>query len=69
MTRASRSKRSIDLLVEIDEDVATEDQIEHAEMREVRQQIELPVSDHGANVRRELPHIARPRWRAAAAPP
>src|SRR6185295_124363 len=46
---------------EIDKNVAAEDQIEHAKMGEVRQQIELPVSDHGAKLRREPPHIARPR--------
>src|SRR5579883_2233650 len=44
--------------VEIDQDVATEDDVELAEVGEVLQQVQLPMLDHGADVGVDLPELA-----------
>src|SRR5262249_47425832 len=45
------------VLVEIDQHVATEDEIERAERAEIVQQIERTELHHGTDVRRDLPTV------------
>ena len=46
------------VLVEIDQHVAAEDDVEHAEMGEVLQQVELTMLHHAADLGIELPELA-----------
>ena len=46
------------ILIEIDQHVAAEDDVEHAEMGEVLQQIELTVLHHAADFGTDLPELA-----------
>src|SRR5450631_4385657 len=46
------------ILVEIDQDVAAEDDVEDAKMGKILQQVQLPVLDHGADVGIDLPDLA-----------
>ena len=45
--------------IEIDEDVAAEDDVESAEMAEALDQIQGPEGDHGADLRRDLPILPK----------
>ena len=46
------------VLVEIDQHVAAEDDVEHAEVGKILQQVELAMLHHGADVGIELPELA-----------
>ena len=58
--RLGETAEDIDLgiLVEIDQDVAAEDDVEGAELGEIVQQIQLPMLNHGAQLRADLPKLA-----------
>src|SRR5271169_5191517 len=45
---------SLGFLVEIDQDVATENHIERSKMGKILQQVQLPVLHHAADIRAEL---------------
>jgi hypothetical protein len=47
------------LLIEVDQYVPAEDQVEHPELGEVVQQVELPVLNHRADVGIDLPELSR----------
>ena len=59
--RLGETVEDVDLgvLIEIDQDVAAEDDVECPELGKVVQQIELPVLHHGADVGVDLPELSR----------
>src|SRR5215218_1498511 len=61
--RLARSRKPVQyadlgVLIEVDQYVAAEDHVEHAELGEIVQQVELPVLNHGADVGIDLPELA-----------
>src|SRR5882757_6854428 len=58
--RPGEAAENVDLgvLIEINQNVSAEDHIEGPELGKIVQQIQLPVRDHRANIRVDLPELA-----------